>query len=132
MSISSSFCDAFSKLKNAQMAKHLYVDVAFSRLIYSCIELLKEEGYIDDMMVYEARKGVRYIRVNLKYYRNAPVITHFKLVSKPGCRVYSSVKTLKKVMNGLGVQIISTSPGLKTDKEARALGIGGELLMEIG
>jgi small subunit ribosomal protein S8 len=132
MSVSSSFCDAFSKIKNAQMAKRIYVDVTFSNLIYSCVELLKEEGYIENFMVYEARKGVRYVRVYLKYHRNAPVITHFKLVSKPGCRVYSSVKTFKKVMNGLGVQIISTSQGVKTDKIARALGVGGEILMEIG
>ena len=132
MSVSSSFCDAFSKIKNALKAKHVYVDVPFSKLIYSSIELLKEEGYIEDQMVYEVRKGVRYIRVNLKYYRGTPVITHMKLISKPGCRVYSSMKSLKKVMNGLGIQVVSTSQGLKTDKEARALGVGGEVMVEIG
>ena len=93
----------------------------------SIAQVLKDEGYIDDFAVRE-REGRKEISIALKYYAGRPVIERLERISRPGLRVYKGAQEIPKVMNGLGVAILSTSRGVMTDRKARATGVGGELL----
>lgn len=131
MSRTSILADALTRIRNAQRAMHMFVVVSSANLVKSSLEVLKKEGYIKDYAEFEERPGVKAIKIDLKYYRNAPVISELKMISKPGCRVYSSVKNLGKSHGGLGVIAISTSAGVLSDDEARANNIGGEVLFSV-
>ena len=128
MHITDPIADMLTRIRNANSAKHETVDIPASNMKKAIAQILLDEGYIASYKVIEDEKqGV--IRVTLKYGENkAQVITGLRRVSKPGLRIYSNVEDMPKVMKGLGVAIISTSKGVITDKKARELNVGGEVL----
>ena len=119
--------DMLTRIRNANRQHHETVMVPASKLKVDIAEILKNEGFIKGYKV-EGEGPIKNIVITLKYRGNERVITDLKRISKPGLRVYAKVNEIPKVLNGLGIAIISTSKGLKTDKEARELGIGGEVL----
>ena len=128
MNITDPIADMLTRIRNANSSKHKTVDVPASNMKKSIADILFKEGYIAAYEEIEnSNQGI--IRITLKYdEKGARVIDGLKRISKPGLRVYASKEELPKVLNGLGIAIISTSKGLKTDKEARELGVGGEVL----
>ena len=128
MTMTDPIADMLTRIRNANTVGHETVEVPASNMKKSIAGILKEEGYIKDFEVIEDDKqGI--IRVFLKYGANGEkVITNLKRVSKPGLRVYKKREDLPKVLNGLGIAIISTSEGLLTDKEARQKNVGGEVI----
>ena len=128
MHITDPIADMLTRIRNANSAKHEIVDIPASNMKKAIAQILLDEGYIASYKVIEDDKqGV--IRVTLKYGENkSQVITGLRRVSKPGLRIYSSVEDMPKVMKGLGIAIISTSKGIMTDREARKLNVGGEVL----
>ena len=131
MQITDPIADMLTRIRNASSSKHESVTVPSSKMKLAIAKILNDEGYIAGYEVIEDDKqGV--IKITLKYGANkTSVITGLKRVSKPGLRVYANKEELPRVLNGLGTAIISTSQGLKTDKEAREAGIGGEVLAYI-
>lgn len=115
--------DALIRIKNGYLVGKVSVEVKCSKLIWKLIELLQKEGYASSV-----KKDHKNIIVTLKYDSRIPAITDIKRVSKPSLRVYKGVKDLPRVLNGLGIAIISTPKGLMTDREARKLKVGGEVL----
>ncbi len=128
MQITDTIADLLTRIRNASSAKHATVDIPASNVKKAITEILLNEGYIKSYQVVEdGKQGI--IRITLKYDENrTPVISGIKRVSKPGLRIYSSCEDMPKVMKGLGVAIVSTSKGIVTDKAARELGVGGEIL----
>ena len=128
MQITDPIADMLTRIRNANSSKHESVNVPASKLKIEIARILNEEGYINGYEVIEdGLQGV--IKINLKYGANKQkVITGLKRVSKPGLRVYASKEELPRVLKGLGIAIISTSKGIMTDKEARKLNVGGEVL----
>ena len=120
--------DMLTRIRNANSAKHKTVDVPASKMKTAIAEILFKEGYIKSFeLISNENQGI--IRITLKYdEKGTRVIDGIKRISKPGLRVYAGKEELPKVLNGLGIAIISTSKGLKTDKEAREAGMGGEVL----
>ncbi len=128
MSMQDQIADAITRIRNAQRASHSFTEISASSLNTQILGLLQQEGYIE---AYKQMEGSRTIKIALKYYKGSPVISKIKRVSKPSRRVYVKAKNIKLVCNGLGVAIISTPKGLLTDKSARELNLGGELLLTI-
>ena len=127
MSMHDPIADMLTRIRNAQMVGHPEVTMPASRLKAAIAKVLKEEGYVEDFALREA--GVKkQLAIGLKYYAGRPVIERLERVSKPGLRVYKGRDDIPRVMNGLGVAILSTSRGVMTDRKARADGLGGELL----
>ncbi len=127
MSMTDPIADMLTRIRNAQMAGQVDVSMPCSNLKISIAQVLKDEGYVEDYAVRE--DGVKkLLRIGLKYYAGRPVIERLERISKPGLRVYKGRDNLPKVMNGLGVAIVSTSRGVMTDRKARATGVGGELI----
>ena len=127
MSMSDPIADMFTRIRNAQRVEKGAVTMPSSKLKVAIAQVLKEEGYIDGFQV--AHQGAKsQLHVNLKYYAGRPVIERLERVSKPGLRVYRGKEALPKVMDGLGVAIVSTPRGVMTDRRARASGVGGEVL----
>jgi small subunit ribosomal protein S8 len=123
--------DMLTRIRNAQLVGHAEVAMPASRLKSAIAKVLKDEGYIDDFALRErtAEGGPRKeLAIALKYYAGRPVIERLERVSKPGLRVYKGRDDIPRVMNGLGVAILSTSRGVMTDRKARADGVGGEIL----
>jgi len=119
--------DMLTRIRNANSAKHETVDIPASNMKKAIADILISEGYIKGYQVIEdGKQGV--IRITLKYIGKQKVIQGLRRVSKPGLRVYSNCEDLPKVLNGLGIAIISTSRGLMTDRKARKENIGGEVL----
>jgi small subunit ribosomal protein S8 len=127
MSMADPISDMLTRIRNAQMARKTVVTMPSSKLKSAIAQVLKDEGYIDGFSVRE-NKGKPALEISLKYYAGAPVIEKIERVSRPGLRIYRGRDDLPKVMNGLGVAIVSTSKGVMTDRKARANGIGGEVL----
>jgi len=127
MSMSDPIADMLTRIRNAQLAEKLSVAMPSSRVKASIAQVLKDEGYIDDFKVRE-EDGKSTLEVALKYYAGAPVIEKIERVSRPGLRIYKGREDIPKIMNGLGIAIVSTSKGVMTDRKARATGIGGEVL----
>ncbi len=127
MSMSDPIADMLIRIRNAQMVGHTEVAMPASKLKASIAQVLKDEGYIEDFAMRDdgAKKQ---LRIGLKYYAGRPVIERIERVSKPGLRVYKGRDDIPRVMNGLGVAILSTSRGVMTDRKARADGVGGEVL----
>jgi small subunit ribosomal protein S8 len=119
--------DLLTRIRNGQMTNKVDVSMPSSKVKKAIAEVLKDEGYIEDYKVDE-NNGKPLLRVELKYYAGRPVIEKIERISKPGLRIYKDSDNLPKVMNGLGVAIITTSKGVMTDIKARAAGIGGEVL----
>ena len=129
MQISDVIADMLTRIRNANDAKHESVDVPASNLKKAIAQILLEEGYIKNYQIVEdGKQGI--IRVTLKYVApgKQKVIHGLKRVSKPGLRIYSNCEDMPKVMNGLGIAIVSTSKGVMTDKKARQANVGGEIL----
>ena len=127
MTITDPIADALTRIRNANTVKHPSVEIPASKLKVELVKLLKEEGYISDYELIE-KDGFKVISVQLKYNAGKSVITGLKRVSTPGLRTYSKSKNLPKVMDGLGIAVVSTSKGLMTDRAARAEKLGGEIL----
>jgi small subunit ribosomal protein S8 len=127
MSMTDPIADMLVRIRNAQMVGHVEVLMPGSKLKASIAKVLKDEGYIEDFALRE--NGVKHeLAIALKYYAGKPVIERLERISKPGLRVYKGRDDIPKVMNGLGVAILSTSRGVMTDRKARADGVGGEIL----
>ena len=128
MQMSDVIADMLTRIRNASNAKHETVDVPASNMKKAIADILLEEGYIKNFQIVEdGKQGI--IRVTLKYTAGKQkVIRGLKRVSKPGLRIYSNCEDMPKVMNGLGIAIVSTSKGVMTDKKARLANVGGEIL----
>ena len=122
--------DMLTRIRNANSSKHKTVDIPSSNMKKSIANILLKEGYIKAVEEIESENNAQgIIRITLKYdEKGARIIDGLKRISKPGLRVYASKDELPKVLNGLGIALISTSKGIKTDKEARQEGLGGEVL----
>jgi len=127
MSMSDPIADMLTRIRNAQMAEKVTVAMPSSKLKVALAKVLQDEGYVDGYKVV-TDNGKPTLEIGLKYYADRPVIEKIQRVSRPGLRVYKGSEDIPKVMNGLGVAIVSTSKGLMTDRKARANGIGGEVL----
>ena len=128
MNTTDPIADMLTRIRNANNSKHKTVDIPSSNMKKAIANILFKEGYIATFEeIDDSHQGV--IRITLKYdEKGAKVIDGLKRISKPGLRVYASKDELPKVLNGLGIALISTSKGIKTDREARAEGLGGEVL----
>jgi small subunit ribosomal protein S8 len=130
MPVSDTIADFLTRIRNASSAKHKVVDIPASKLKMAIAAILKDQGYISDFeKVEDDKQGV--IQVKLRYYLGQPAIREIKRVSKPGRRLYAGADKLPRVRNGLGIAIISTPQGVMSDKEARRLNVGGEVLCTI-
>lgn len=131
MCMTDPIADMLTRIRNAGMAKHQKVDIPSSNLKVSLATVLRAEGFIKNFkVIQDSKQGV--LRVYLKFIdEKEPVINEIKRVSKPGGRVYVHADKIKKVKNGLGIAVLSTSKGLITDKTARELNIGGEVLCTV-
>ncbi len=119
--------DMLTRIRNANQMKHKTVDMPASKLKKEFLEVLKKEGYVTDVATIKADVQDT-LRVTLKYLQTERVIKGLKRISKPGLRVYAKTNEIPKVLNGLGIAVISTSQGLFTDRETRKLKVGGEIL----
>ncbi|MDY6990997.1 MAG: 30S ribosomal protein S8 [Pseudomonadota bacterium] len=126
MSMSDPIADMLTRLRNGQQARKQQIEMPLSKTKRAIAQILLEEGYIADYRVVET--GQAQLIMTLKYYQGKAVIASMKRISRPGLRIYRDKQTLPKVMNGLGIAIISTSKGLMTDRSARSRGLGGEVL----
>ena len=127
MSMSDPVADMLTRIRNAQSAEKAEVAMPSSKLKVAIASVLKDEGYVDGFAVREDA-GKAQLSIALKYYAGRPVIDRIERVSRPGLRIYKGKEDIPKVMNGLGVAILSTSRGVMTDRKARATGVGGEVL----
>jgi small subunit ribosomal protein S8 len=131
MSMSDPMGDMLTRIRNGQQARKSTVVAPASRFRSSVLDVLKREGYIRGFSKLESRPGISEIKIELKYHEGDPVIREIKRVSTPGCRVYSKIKDLPRIYNGLGISIISTPRGVMSDAEARAANVGGEVLCRV-
>ena len=127
MSMSDPIADMLTRIRNAQMVEKPTVGMPSSKLKVAIAEVLKDEGYIDDYAV-RGEPSKPQLEISLKYYAGRPVIERIERVSRPGLRVYKGRHDVPNVMNGLGVAIVTTPMGVMTDRKARQVGIGGEVL----
>ncbi|WP_227429904.1 30S ribosomal protein S8 [Psychrobacter sp. I-STPA6b] len=128
MSMQDTVADMLTRIRNAQMAKKVSVEMPSSKLRKSIADLLVEEGYIGSAEVTEEGNGKANLTIELKYFEGKPVIETLKRYSRPGLRQYRGKDDLPSVRQGLGVAIVSTSQGIMSDRAARAAGIGGEVI----
>ena len=128
MSMPDPIADMLTRIRNAQSMGKPTVQMPASRVKFAIAQLLKDEGYIEDVANSEAGVGKRVMSLKLKYFQGRPVIEKLDRVSRPGLRKYRGNDALPKVLGGLGIAIVSTSKGLMTDAKARAEGLGGEVL----
>ena len=129
MTMSDPIADMLTRIRNANTAKHDTVDVPSSKMKLAIAQILFDEGYIKKFDIIE-EGGFKTIHITLKYGadKNEKIITGIKRISKPGLRVYAGKEDMPKVLGGLGIAIVSTNQGVVTDKKARELGVGGEVL----
>ncbi len=131
MTMSDPLGDMLTRIRNGQRARLSDVDSPASRLRAHVLDVLKREGYIRGYTQRESSNGQVELKIELKYHDGDPVIQKILRISKPGRRVYASIKSLPKVYNGLGISILSTPRGVMSDGEARAANVGGEVLCEV-
>lgn len=127
MSMTDPIADMLTRIRNAQRAEKSSVSMPSSKLKVAIAQVLKDEGYIDGFHVYQSDNKPS-LEMALKYYAGRPVIELIERVSRPGLRIYKSCQDIPKVMNGLGVAILSTPAGVITDRAARSRNMGGEVL----
>lgn len=130
MSMSDPIADMLTRIRNAQAARKPDVSMPMTKLKAAIAEVLKTEGYISDYKTEEV-DNKKQLMLSLKYYQDKPVIENIRRVSRPGLRVYRDKNKLPQVMGGMGIAIISTSKGIMSDRAARLLGEGGELLCTV-
>ncbi len=131
MSMSDPIADMLTRIRNAQAMEKISVKMPMSKVKAAIARVLKDEGYIEDFKVAGDITKVAELEIGLKYYAGRPVIETIKRISKPGLRIYRGKDDLPSVMNGLGVAIVSTPQGVMTDRKARSLGMGGEVLCTV-
>ena len=127
MSMSDPIADMLTRIRNAQATEKVSVFVPASKVKRAIAQVLKDEGYIEDFALRD-QEGKAFIEIGLKYYAGKPVIEKLERVSRPGLLIYKGRDDIPRVMNGLGVAIVSTSKGVMTDRRAREAGVGGEVL----
>ena len=131
MAINDPIGDLITRIRNAQMRRHTVMSVPASKLRGWVLDVLSDEGYIRGYARVEKEGEAPIFEVELKYFEGTPVIQKIKRISKPGRRVYSSVRDLSSVRNGLGISIVSTPKGVMSDAAARDANVGGEVLCEV-
>ena len=131
MAFNDALSDMLARIKNAHKAKKTNTSCFKSKLNMNVLSVLKEEGYIRDFKDFEERKGINFIKIELKYYNGLPVIKKIKRISKPGIRVYSKINELHRPFGGLGISILSTPKGVMSDQQAKKNNVGGEILCEV-
>ena len=131
MSMADPVSDLLTRIRNGQRARKSAVSSPASKLRSRVLDVLKREGYIRGYSQHEIHKGFSQIHIELKYFDGDPVIQNIKRVSKPGRRVYSRIRELTSVHNGLGIAILSTPRGVLSDSEAREQNVGGEVLCQV-
>ena len=131
MSMSDPLGDMITRIRNGQSARKAVVSSPASRLRANVLEVLKREGYIRDYSAVEVRQGISELKIELKYHEGLPVISEIIRVSTPGRRVYSGIKDLTRIYNGLGIAVLSTPQGVLSDNEARVAKVGGEVLCQV-
>jgi len=132
--VTDTISDILTRIRNANMVKHQIVQIPLSKMSKAIAAILKEEGFIEDFEIFDTELETGpHVLISLKYKGKSrePVICKMERISKPGLRVYASTKKLPKVLNGLGIAIISTSKGIMTNLKAKELGVGGEVLCYI-
>ena len=127
MNVTDPIADMLTRIRNASRQRHLTVDVPYSKVKNEIANILLKEGYISSVEVVEDNSH-KNLRLTLKYAENKCVIQGLKRISKPGLRIYADVENMPRVLNGLGIVIVSTSKGIVTDKVARQNNVGGEVL----
>lgn len=130
MTVTDPISDMLTRVRNALLISKVEVIIPWSKIKYGIVKILVKEGYLEDVEISE-KNGFKILVAKLKYNKKQPAIKHLRRVSKPGCRVYVKRSAIPYVLNGMGINIISTSKGLKTDLQARRAGLGGELICEI-
>ena len=123
--------DMLTRIRNGQMRSLNKINIPFSNFRLKILEVLKKEGYIIDFNIDNGKKKIKFLSVDLKYYEGQPVIKEIKRVSKPGRRVYSRATSIPKVLNGLGLAILSTSKGVMSDTDAVKNNLGGEIICKV-
>ena len=123
--------DMLTRIRNGQMRSLNKISIPFSVFRSKILEVLKNEGYIINFGINKGEKNKKLLLVDLKYYEGQPVIREIKRISKPGRRVYSRATSIPKVMNGLGLAILSTPKGVMSDTEARKNNVGGEIICKV-
>ena len=123
--------DMLTRIRNGQMRSLNKINIPFSNFRLKILEVLKKEGYIIDFNIDNGKKKIKFLSVDLKYYEGRPVIKEIKRVSKPGRRVYSRATSIPKVLNGLGLAILSTSKGVMSDTDAIKNNLGGEIICKV-
>jgi small subunit ribosomal protein S8 len=131
MTMSDPLGEMLTRIRNGQRSGKSKVESPSSKLRTNVLEVLKREGYIRGFSVDEFKPGLRSVEIELKYHDDQPVIKEIARVSRPGRRVYSRIKELPRVFNGLGITILSTPQGVMSDQEARAANVGGEVLCRV-
>jgi small subunit ribosomal protein S8 len=131
MTLTDPIGDMFSRIRNGQMRSLSSIEIPSSNFRRNILEILKNEGYIKDFYIEKTENNKINLKINLKYYEGDPVIKEIKRISKPGRRVYSRATSIPRVMNGLGLAILSTPKGVMTDTEARKNNIGGEIICRV-
>lgn len=132
MSMSDTLADMLTRIRNAQRSRLMYVNAPSSRRKEAILDVLVKEGFIHSFLVHEVRSGVKEINIKLKYSsKGESNIKEINRVSTPGKRVYLSIKKLRPYYNNMGIYIISTSKGIMSDREARKLGVGGEVICKV-
>lgn len=129
--MSDSISDFITVIRNAYSASHASCVGLYSKVHVGIAKILKEEGYLLDYEIVEVRKGVKQIKLTLKYVDDTPAITGLERVSTPGCRAYFNHDALPKVLNGLGINILSSSKGIITNRQAYKQKLGGELICKV-
>ncbi|MEK9866883.1 MAG: 30S ribosomal protein S8 [Betaproteobacteria bacterium] len=128
MSMSDPIADMLTRIRNAQLAEKISVRMPLSKVKKAIAQVLIDEGYVDGMNIVDESGKKPELELSLKYYSGRPVIEKIERVSRPGLRIYKGAQDIPRVMNGLGVAIMSTPQGVMTDRKARKTGIGGEVL----
>ena len=123
--------DMLTRIRNGQMRSLNKINIPFSNFRLKILEVLKKEGYIIDFNTDNGKQKIKFLSVDLKYYEGQPVIKEIKRVSKPGRRVYSRATSIPKVLNGLGLAILSTSKGVMSDTDAIKNNLGGEIICRV-
>lgn len=131
MSMTDPIADLLTRIRNGQESRKSSITAPASSFREAVLAVLKREGYIRDFSRVKVRDGVDELKIELKYYDGAPVIKEISRVSRPGRRVYSKIKELPRVYNGLGIAILSTPRGVMSDAEAREANVGGEVLCHV-
>ena len=131
MTLTDPIGDMFSRIRNGQMRSLQSVNIPSSIFRQNILKILKNEGYISDYYIEKNENNKSFLKINLKYYEGDPVIKEIKRISKPGRRVYSRATSIPKVMNGLGLAILSTPKGVMSDTEARKNNVGGEIICRV-